>query len=87
MQAIKSNGYSVFFDNNLSELKSFLQNSSYSKIFFLTDLNTSEHCMPVIGKYLPELDNYDIIEVDPGEEVYRLSISLFPLSKVTEQSK
>lgn len=68
MQAIKSNGYSVFFDNNLSELKSFLQNSSYSKIFFLTDLNTSEHCMPVIGKYLPELDNYDIIEVDPGEE-------------------
>lgn len=29
----------------------------------------------------------DEIEVDPGEEVYRLSISLFPLSKVTEQSK
>ena len=26
----------------------------------------------------------DEIEVDPGEEVYRLSIALFPLSKVTE---
>lgn len=68
MQPIISNGYSVFFDNNLSSLKDFLDQSSYSKIFFLTDLNTSEHCMPVIGKYLPDLDNYDIIEVDPGEE-------------------
>lgn len=68
MQEIKSNGYSVYFDNDLSELKSFLDNSTYSKYFFLTDLNTSEHCMPVIGKYLPHLENYDIIEVDPGEE-------------------
>ncbi|MBC8051977.1 MAG: 3-dehydroquinate synthase [Sphingobacteriaceae bacterium] len=67
MQPIQSNGYSVFFDANLSSLKDFLDQSSYSKIFFLTDLNTSEHCMPVIGKYLPHLDNYDIIEVDPGE--------------------
>ncbi|MEJ6979368.1 3-dehydroquinate synthase [Pedobacter sp. P351] len=68
MQPIQSNGYSVFFDNKLSDLKSFLDTSSYSKVFFLTDLNTSEHCMPVIGKYLPHLENYDIIEVDPGEE-------------------
>ena len=68
MQAIQSNGYSVFFDNKLSDLKSFLDNSSYSKVFFLTDLNTSEYCMPLISKYLPDLSNYDIIEVDPGEE-------------------
>jgi len=68
MQPIQSNGYSVFFDTNLSSLKTFLEQSSYSKVFFLTDLNTSEHCMPLIGKYLPHLDNYDIIEVDPGEE-------------------
>ena len=68
MQPIQSNGYSVFFDNQLSDLKSFLENSTYFKIFFLTDLNTSEHCMPLIGKYLPDLTNYDIIEVDPGEE-------------------
>lgn len=68
MLPIESNGYSVFFDNSLAELATFLRESSYSKVFFLTDLNTSEHCMPLIGKYLPELDNYDIIEVDPGEE-------------------
>ncbi|KAA8476265.1 3-dehydroquinate synthase [Arcticibacter tournemirensis] len=68
MLPIQSNGYSVFFDNSLASLKEFLNTSDYSKVFFLTDLNTSEHCLPLIGKYLPELDNYDIIEVDPGEE-------------------
>ena len=68
MKPILSNGYSVFFDNTLTELKSFLDNTNYSKVFILTDLNTSEHCLPIVNKYLPDLDNYDIIEVDPGEE-------------------
>lgn len=68
MLPIQSNGYSVFFDTDLSGLKTLLAESNYTKIFFLTDINTSEHCLPVIRKYLPELDTYDIIEVDPGEE-------------------
>jgi len=68
MTPIQSNGYSVFFDNDLSSLKTFLDGSDYTKIFFLTDLNTSEHCLPLISEFIPELDNYDIIEIDPGEE-------------------
>ncbi|WP_256009526.1 3-dehydroquinate synthase [Desertivirga xinjiangensis] len=68
MLPIQSNGYSVFFDTDLGGLKTLLAESNYTKIFFLTDINTSEHCLPVIKKYLPELDTYDIIEVDPGEE-------------------
>ncbi|WP_069658974.1 3-dehydroquinate synthase [Arcticibacter eurypsychrophilus] len=68
MTPIQSNGYPVFFDNELKELQNFLDNSNYSKVFFLTDMNTSEHCMPLIKQFLPLLDNYDIIEVDPGEE-------------------
>lgn len=68
MTPIQSNGYEVFFDDELKDLKDFLDNSEYSKVFFLTDLNTSEHCMPLIGELLPSLQNYDIIEVDPGEE-------------------
>lgn len=68
MTPIQSNGYEVFFNDELKDLKDFLDNSDYSKVFFLTDLNTSEHCMPLIGQLLPSLDNYDIIEVDPGEE-------------------
>ncbi len=68
MQAIASNGYSVFFDNTLHEVKSFIDNSNYSKIFILTDRNTGEHCLPVLHQHVPETLNYDIIEVDPGEE-------------------
>lgn len=68
MQPIQSNGYSVFFDRDLAALKEFLNHSAYSKVFILTDLNTSEHCMPLFREYLPELDRYDIIEIDPGEE-------------------
>ena len=68
MLPISSNGYSVFFDTDLKELKNLLKNSNYTKIFFLTDTNTSEHCLPLIEKYIPELDTYDIIEIDPGEE-------------------
>jgi len=68
MQPIVSNGYSVFFDNTLQELQKFLNESNYSKIFFLTDRNTGEHCLPVLHNHLPDLLNYDIIEVDPGEE-------------------
>lgn len=68
MTPIQSNGYQVFFDDELKDLKSFLDQSNYSKVFFVTDLNTSENCMPVINRLLPELTDYDIIEVDPGEE-------------------
>ncbi len=68
MLPIQSNGYSVFFDNSLKELKNFIDSSAYSKVFFLTDLNTSEHCLSLVNKLLPELDKYDIIEIDPGEE-------------------
>ena len=68
MQPIPSSGYSVFFDNSLQELKNFLDNSDYSKVFILTDRNTGEHCLPVLQHRLPELKDFDLIEVDPGEE-------------------
>lgn len=68
MQAITSNTYAVFFDNNFSALRSFLKEREYSKIFFLVDQNTAEHCLPRLTVQLPELEHYDIIEVDPGEE-------------------
>ncbi|HCN84512.1 MAG TPA: 3-dehydroquinate synthase [Sphingobacteriaceae bacterium] len=68
MEPILSNGYSVYFDNDLSGLKTFLDQNTYSKIFFLTDRNTSEHCLPFLQHCIPGLTEFDIIEVDPGEE-------------------
>jgi 3-dehydroquinate synthase len=68
MKPIESNGYSVYFDNDLAGLQSFLDQKKYSKVFFLTDRNTLEHCLPLVQSWLPRLPQFDIIEVDPGEE-------------------
>lgn len=68
MQPLASNGYSVFFDNDFAQLSDFLQKGDYSKVFFLTDTNTSVHCLPLINEALPWLTNFDIIEIDAGEE-------------------
>ncbi|HXH99600.1 MAG TPA: 3-dehydroquinate synthase [Sphingobacteriaceae bacterium] len=66
MHPIQSIGYPVHFQNSLPEIKNFISNGNYSKIFVLADSNTEKHCLPLLQPYLPE--NYDIIEIDPGEE-------------------
>lgn len=68
MQTVISNGYSVYFDNSFSALSAFLSENKYTKIFFLADVNTQEKCLPLITAALPALADYNIIEVDPGEE-------------------
>ncbi|MXV17763.1 3-dehydroquinate synthase [Hufsiella ginkgonis] len=68
MQPIKSNGYSVYFDDHFGELKTFLAEGSYSRVFFIADRNTYEKCLPAVLAELPDLQQYDVIEVDPGEE-------------------
>jgi 3-dehydroquinate synthase len=68
MNTIESLGYSVYFDESLSSLYTFLKEKKYSKVLLLVDRNTSEYCLPLFQELLPELVDYDIIEVDPGEE-------------------
>src|SRR5262249_46102798 len=50
------------------ELASYLKQGAYSRIFFLTDRNTTEHCLPLLRKWLPDLPDHTQIEIDPGEE-------------------
>lgn len=68
MNTLQSNTYQIFFENSLQQLGNFITNGNYSKILFLVDTNTGEHCMPVIKAALPNLTEFDIIEIDPGEE-------------------
>lgn len=68
MKPIESLGYSIYFDQNLAALKTFLKERTYSKVLILVDRNTAEYCLPVLQQNIPELTDYDIIEVDPGEE-------------------
>ncbi len=68
MKPIQSIGYSIFFENSLDELRSFLSAKKYSKIFILVDTNTEQHCLPLLQQALNNSLSYDIIEIDPGEE-------------------
>lgn len=68
IEPISSLGYQIYFDDRLDALQPFIQNGQYSKVLVLVDRNTAENCLPVFQKLLPWLDDYDIIEVDPGEE-------------------
>lgn len=65
---IASIGYQVFFENNLESLEAFISSRNYSQILVLVDRNTNDHCLPILQSALSEITDYDIIEVDPGEE-------------------
>lgn len=68
METIQSDNYAIYFDNSLSELVNFIQNGKYSRCFVLTDENTAVHCLPMLQFELAEMDNFDIIEINAGEE-------------------
>ena len=68
MQAIQSLGYNVYFEEDFSSLRTLIEERGYSQILILVDRNTNDHCLPVFQAAIPDLIDYDIIEVDPGEE-------------------
>lgn len=65
---LQSNGYSVYFEEHLESLFPLIQAGNYSKVFVLVDRNTEEYCLPIFRNLLPDLIDFDIIEIDPGEE-------------------
>lgn len=68
MEPITSAGHSIYFESGLSPLKDIITLNKYSKIFVFADTNTSALCIPTFRSFLDELEDFDIIETDPGEE-------------------
>ncbi|HTD40560.1 MAG TPA: 3-dehydroquinate synthase [Mucilaginibacter sp.] len=68
MKTLNSISYPIYFENTLTELVNFINKGSYSRFFVLTDENTGKHCLPVIREHIDNLDNFDIIEINAGEE-------------------
>jgi 3-dehydroquinate synthase len=68
MNTLSSISYPIYFDNTIAELVKFIEQGNYSRFFVLTDENTAKHCLPVIRKHIDKLDNFDIIEINAGEE-------------------
>ena len=68
MITIKSDGYPIYFDNCIDELVNYVQQGNYSRFFILTDENTAVHCLPALKERFDSMDNFDIIEINAGEE-------------------
>lgn len=76
MDTIQSDGYQIFFDDSLTQLVNFIKEGKYSRSFVLTDENTAVHCLPLLQQYLGEADNFDIIEINAGEESKNLDFCI-----------
>ncbi|WP_428329322.1 3-dehydroquinate synthase [Mucilaginibacter sp.] len=68
MKTIQSDNYPIFFDNSITELVNFVKQGNYSRSFILTDENTGVHCLPALKEQFADMDNFDIIEINAGEE-------------------
>src|ERR1700761_3626426 len=68
MDTIYSNNYPIYFDNSLGELAKFIEKGNYSRFFVLTDENTAKYCLPLLREKIGNPDNFDIIEINAGEE-------------------
>lgn len=68
MKAINSDGHSIYFETGLAPLKEILAQRNYSKVFVFADTHTAELCLPLFREFLDDLEDFDIIETDPGEE-------------------
>jgi len=68
MTTIQSDSYPIYFENSIDELVKFVKQGHYSRFFILTDENTAKHCLPVVQHHFAGMDNFDIIEINAGEE-------------------
>lgn len=56
-------------NDDFSQLNDFLRSKSFSKIFILVDENTHEYCLPVLLGNLETNLVFEILEIEPGEEM------------------
>ncbi len=65
---LKTTDYTIFFDQDLKALSEFLAQNTYSQVLVLVDRNTAEFCLPLLQERIPSLEDFNVIEIDPGEE-------------------
>ncbi|MDO6820371.1 3-dehydroquinate synthase [Zobellia sp. 1_MG-2023] len=69
MQSITTSSYAVHFNQRAYDaLNAHLSGKAYSKIFILVDENTHEHCLPSFMTQIQGDYNFEIIEIESGEE-------------------
>ncbi len=59
----------IFFEQEaLDDFSKYLKDGNFSRVFFLVDENTHEHCLIPLLQELAEIGETEILEVESGEE-------------------
>ncbi len=61
-----------FLDQDFSGLNEWIDENPPSQIFFLADENTHQYCLPILLGNLQSSVPFEIIELEPGEELKNL---------------
>jgi 3-dehydroquinate synthase len=65
---VQTNNTVFFSDEAFAKLQDILDNGQFSKVFFMVDENTHDKCLPYLLQSINELPEYEVLEVEPGEE-------------------
>ncbi|CAM3619762.1 3-dehydroquinate synthase [Zobellia roscoffensis] len=69
MQSITTSSYAVHFNQRAYDaLNVHLSGKAYSKIYIIVDENTHEHCLPAFMAQIQGDYDFEIIEIESGEE-------------------
>lgn len=77
MTSISTQDYTIHFnETGYKALNEHLKATNYSKVFILADENTNTDCVPFVLANIDTDIEYDILEIEPGEEQKNLDICL-----------
>ncbi|AEH02251.1 3-dehydroquinate synthase [Lacinutrix sp. 5H-3-7-4] len=77
MTPITTQDYTIFFNNDgYTALNKHLKEANYSKVYILADENTNIECVPFFLAQISTEIEYDILEIEAGEEQKNLDICL-----------
>lgn len=85
MNDIRSSlGYDIFIDEPIASLDTWLEAQQYTKVAILGDTHTLEVCLPYLNLYSKYSSQYDLIEIDPGEDNKNIDICIGVWSMMQE---
>src|ERR1700741_935880 len=88
LKVVNADAYNVVIGNDaLTELSSYIElnYTVATKLFVLADENTYEHCLPILMKNIPMLEEAEIIEIPSGENHKNIDLCIDVWGVLTEK--
>ena len=84
MKQLKCHDYDIIFGSSQKCLSTFLESTTYSKIFILVDENTAAHCLPDIAYTIKNYQHH-VIEIMAGEDHKNLETCQYIYSELLNE--